>query len=234
MTEARFADMVELNDWLLRSAVDQPVLAPMRYRSVEIFGREKHLEALSVGEFFGPGRLTLDLLRCTRFPAPIPGIVVSDRPDVIVVENSDTYWAVLDVLRSPGFVGNIGVLAWGLGNAFPSQVSSLVFDLAGQGPVTGTVWYWGDLDPGGVDTASDAVAAAGMHGIDLRLPAGLWSALATCPIQGEGSVQWSNVRGRDAFGLTWESFADVIARQGRVAQESLPSAKLKDALTGLA
>ena len=89
--------------------------------------------------------------------------VVGAGPDVLVVENSDTYWVVLDALR--GVDGHrVGVVAWGSGRSFPSQVESLGVDVAGRGPVRGTTWYGGDYEPIGIEIAiaasraSDAIA----------------------------------------------------------------------------
>lgn len=89
------------------------------------------------------------MLSCVRRPAPLPAIAVGPGEDVLVVENSDSYWVAIDALHyNPKH--RIGAIAWESGNSFPSQVAALGVDVAGRGPVTGNVWYWGDLDPTGV------------------------------------------------------------------------------------
>jgi hypothetical protein len=115
-------------------------------------------------------------------------------------------------------------VAWGCGKAFPSQVAALGTDVAGHGPVTGRVWYWGDLDPPGLRIAHDAAAAATAAAVPQILPAtGLWKAMGNRPIQDEGKVDWSTGLGRHWLGAQlWDQLTHVRAAKGRVAQESVP------------
>jgi hypothetical protein len=99
---------------------------------VEVLGDEKHLDGMTRTSLFGPGRLSLQMLACIRIPAPLPAIVIGAGPDILIVENSDTYWVSAEIL---GGRDNhpIGALAWGCGKAFPSQVAALGVDVAGRG-----------------------------------------------------------------------------------------------------
>jgi hypothetical protein len=225
ISEARFTDLVAVNSWLAHLDGGPVAVVPARYRSVELFGDEKRLEAIARTGLFGPGRLTFELLACVRIPAPLPSAMVGDGPAVLVVENSDTYWTAVDVLR--GSSGHpIGAVAWGSGNAFPSQVSAFSVDLGGRGPVTGDVWYWGDLDPPGVAIAVEAARVAARAGgaVAVRPAAGLWAAMAERPVQDAGRVTWPDpAAGLSWFGAqVWHLFDPVRNVAGRVAQEAVP------------
>lgn len=119
----------------------------------------------------------------------------------------------------------IGAVAWGCGNAFPSQVAALGVDIGGRGPVTGVVWYWGDLDPAGLTIACDDAAAATAAGLpEIRPAAALRAAMAHRPVQNTGNVNWSAMPGREWLGeRLWEQTAVVREARGRVAQEAVPA-----------
>ena len=195
----------------------------MRYRSAEILGDEKALDTLAKTMLFGPGRLSFDLLACRRVPAPLPAVQVGPGSDLLVVENSDTYWvAVTQLKRHAGHC--IGAVAWGSGNAFPSQVHTLTVDIAGLGPVRGTVWYWGDLDPAGLAIASDASrASAQVDGPPIQPATQLWSAMLSRPLQDAGRISWTDRVGREWLGdELWAAITPVREAAARIAQESVP------------
>jgi hypothetical protein len=224
LSDSRLRELIALNDWLVHTDGGKTGVVPVRYRSAEIFGDEKCLDGMVRTKLFGPDRLSLDLLACVRIPAPLPSITIGPGPDVLVVENSDTYWVAADVLRSR-HDHRIGAIAWGCGNAFPSQVAALGVDVGGRGPVTGVVWYWGDLDPAGLMIATDAAAAAAAARLpEIRPASALWAAMADHPVQNTGNVNWSATFGRDWLGdRLWERTAAVREARGRVAQESVPA-----------
>ncbi len=224
LSDARLRDLIAINDWLARTTSGKVPVVPLRYRSAEIFGDEKRLDGMSRTSLFGPGRLSLHMLACRRIPAPLPAMVIGAGPDVLVVENSDTYWVAAETLSH---LRNhpVGVLAWGCGKAFPSQVATLGVDVAGRGPATGRVWYWGDLDPPGLLIAAEAAAAATAAAASRILPAtGLWAAMANCPVQEPRSIDWSSAPGQRWLGAQlWDQLAHVRRANGRVAQESVPA-----------
>lgn len=235
LSDARLRDLIAINDWLARTNGGSVPVVPLRYRSAEIFGDEKCLDGMSRTSLFGPGRLSLDLLACRRIPAPVPAMVIGAGPDVLVVENSDTYWVAAEIL---GHRSNhpVGVLAWGCGKAFPSQVATLGVDVAGRGPVTGRVWYWGDLDPPGLIIAADAAATASATAGPQILPAtGLWAAMANFPVQEPGSIDWSAAPGRRWLGAQlWGQLARVHRASGRIAQEAVPAEMIAAWADGMA
>jgi hypothetical protein len=222
LSDARLRELIAVNDWLARTNGGKTGVVPVRYRSAEIFGDEKCLDGMARTNLFGPGRLSFNLLACVRIPAPLPAVVVGPGPDILVVENSDTYWVAADTLRNTN-THRIGAVAWGCGNAFPSQVATLGVDIGGRGPATGAVWYWGDLDPAGLTIASDAATAAAAAGLpDIKPAAALWAAMADRPVQNRGNVSWLAMPGRDWLGdQLWEQTATVRETRGRVAQESV-------------
>lgn len=92
-----------------------------------------------------------------------------------------------------------------------SLFTALGVDVAGRGPVTGNVWYWGDLDPTGVAIGANAAAAAEAEGAPKIKPAvGLWVAMADRPIQDMGACDWSTANLRDWLGAPlWNRFEAV-------------------------
>lgn len=223
VSDERLRDLIAINSWLGRTNGEWVPVVPVRYRSVEILGHEKTLEAIARTNLFGPKRLSLELLACVRRPAPLPAVSVGPGDDLLVVENSDTYWVAVDALRTSD-THSVGAVAWGCGKAFPSQVGALSVDVAGRGPITGEVWYWGDLDPAGLTIAAEAAKAAKEIGAPPIRPAcDLWIATAGRPIQEPGHFDWSAEPGRDWVGAElWDQFSHVRDANGRVAQESVP------------
>jgi len=224
LSDARLRDLIAINDWLVRTDGGNMPVVPVRYRSAEVFGDEKRLESMTRTNLFGTGRLSLHMLACRRIPAPLPAVVISAGPDVLVVENSDTYWVAAETLSR---LDNhpVGAVAWGCGKTFPSQVAALGVDIAGRGPVTGRVWYWGDLDPPGLRIAADAAAAATVAAAPQVQPAvGLWAALADRPVQDAGEIDWSTAPGSHWLGAQlWDQLQYVRDAGGRIAQESVPA-----------
>lgn len=227
LSDARFDDLVAINDWLVRyHGRHGPI--PMRYRSVQLFGDEKRLETIARTSLFGPGRLSLDMLACVRLPPPLAAAAVGSGPDLLVVENSDTYWTAVHVLRDCD-THPIGTVAWGAGRSFSAQVPTLTVDVAGRGPVRGTVWYWGDMDPEGLSIAASSADAARAEAVEIRPPVALWAAMAQRPAQDRGSIDWTAEPGREWLGPElWERLALIRSVSGRVAQESVPASVMTD------
>jgi len=215
-----FDDLVAINAWLVGDRGRVAPIVPIRYRSAEIFDREKRLDELARSSLFGPDRLSLDMLSCRRIAPPLAAAAVGAGADVLVVENSDTYWVVLEALRSVDG-HNIGVVAWGSGRSFPSQVESLGVDVAGRGPVRGTTWYWGDYDPPGLDIA--VAASRATETVTVAPAAGLWAAMADVSVQGAGEHDWARTEGVDWLGLdVWARLQHVRTARARIAQERVP------------
>jgi len=229
----QFGQLVAINDWLAATDARPVPLVPHRFRSAELFGNEKALDDLAKTTLFADGRLSYELLRCTRYAAPLPAAVVGGGPDILVVENSDPYWVAVEALRSsPDHP--VGAVVWGCGRSFPSQVASLATDVAGRGPVAGTIWYWGDLDPTGVAIAIAAAEQADRHGVGNLAPAAaLWQAFASCGISQAGKHEWTDVGHSWLGGTLWDSLSGVRAASGRVPQEAVPVGEVAAWAAGL-
>jgi Uncharacterized protein conserved in bacteria C-term(DUF2220) len=223
LTESRFNDLVAINTWLAQTRGTCTPLLPMRYRSAQVFGDEKRMEAMARTGLFGPGRLSMELLACQRLPPPLAAAEVGPGADVLVVENSDPYWMAIAALRTEA-AHSIGLVAWGAGKSFPSQIPTLNVDVAGRGPIRGTVWYWGDMDPDGLTIAVEAAnAAAASGGPAIRPAAQLWAAMADSPVQNSGNVDWPPAAGQHWLGTELFDQLDAVRQaRGRVAQESVP------------
>ena len=171
LTPPQYVTLETVNAWLHRHRDE--LIVPLRERSLDIFGHEKVLDRLLGTSLFGPGRLTLTLLRTRRTTVQFTSAVVGDSSLLLVVENSDTYDSVLRALTNRSDHG-VGIVGWGAGAAFEASVLSIPrFDR----PVT-DVAYFGDLDEKGLRIPTNAATLAQREGLSVLRPAtGLYAAL---------------------------------------------------------
>ncbi|MGH3682356.1 MAG: DUF2399 domain-containing protein, partial [Natronosporangium sp.] len=171
LTPSQRGTLERVNRWLHTQR--DPLVVPMRERSIEIFGDEKALDRLLPTGLFGSGRLCLDLLRCRRVaPRMVTEPVGSGAGDLLlVVENSDTFDSLLRALRqTPGH--RIGTVGWGAGAAFEGSVRAVDRAAATE------ICYFGDLDEKGLRTPTQAAALARRERLPPVRPAtGLYDAL---------------------------------------------------------
>lgn len=153
-----------VNDWLRDRGRDTDRV-PLRERSLEIFGHEKILDRLLGTSLFGPGRLTLDLLRTFRSHPPLPAVRVGPGGVLLVVENSDTFTTLLECVRREPF--GIGWVAWGAGGAFEASVRT-VPELR---PAVAEVRYFGDLDFDGLRIPASAARISDLEQLPPVRPA---------------------------------------------------------------
>lgn len=167
------AELLEqVNAWLFRGAgADQPPV-PLRERSLELLGEEKALDTLVGTSLFGPGRLTLELLRTYRVTLPLHVTSVGSGDVLLVVENSDTFDSLRRALSEAP--GRVGTLAWGAGAGFESSVLSV----ASMRPAVREIRYFGDLDAAGLRIPAAASRLARQVGLPAVRPAtALYTAL---------------------------------------------------------
>lgn len=161
-----------VNRWL--HAVRDPTPAPVRERSLEIFGDEKVLNRLIPTSLFAAGRMNLDLLATYRAVVRFTSELVGSSGDLLlVVENCDTFDSLVRVLRERNDhrVGHVG---WGAGAAFEASVLSI----PRLYPPPTEVAYFGDLDEKGLRIPVNAATVAVREGIpSIRPAAGLYGAL---------------------------------------------------------
>ncbi|MET8453157.1 Wadjet anti-phage system protein JetD domain-containing protein [Streptomyces sp. NPDC005209] len=166
LTAAQTEDLLACNRWFRDSsnAPDRHTPIPLRERSYEIFRDEKRLDALISGALFALGRLTLDQLATYRQPPPLAHHQVGDGDTLLVVENSDTYATLHDLLaKQPG---RTRFIAFGAGRSFEASVSRLT-ELSG----IHRILYYGDLDADGLAIPARASLTALQHGLPPIEPA---------------------------------------------------------------
>lgn len=220
------ADVLARVDKFLRDGgADRPVV-PHRERSVEMFGDEKRLDAVVRSRLFTTGALTLDLLRCYVAPLPLTAQHTGDpgpRPELLIVENHATYASALAVARERAQAGKHALaIGYGAGNQLPASLAG-ASQLA---PVPKLLWYFGDLDEGGLVTARAADAAARAAGLPPLRPAlPLYRALLN--YGEEQPSRGGHVSDDVACALaSWlgeptltSAAADILSRGQRLAQE---------------
>ncbi len=144
----RRADLQAVNAFLLSMRGREPVPAPTRERSLQIFGDEKRLDDLRKGEpALFEGRVTLADLHCYPVAPPLPHESpperVPGRP-VLVLENYHSWDSFCRWNREAALYAAI---AYGGGNAFRQGAGNLD-DLIVWTQAKGAM-YLGDLDPAG-------------------------------------------------------------------------------------
>ncbi|MGH3913785.1 MAG: Wadjet anti-phage system protein JetD domain-containing protein [Pseudonocardiaceae bacterium] len=162
-TQAQLLEQV--NAWLFRSGGRDHLRVPLRERSLELLGEEKALDTLIGTSLFGPGRLTLELLRTYRVTLPLHTTSVGPGDVLLVVENSDTFDSLRRALsQAPG---RVGTLAWGAGAGFESSVLSVI----SMEPAVREIRYFGDLDAAGLRIPASASRLALQEGLPAVQPA---------------------------------------------------------------
>jgi hypothetical protein len=161
----------ELEEFLLR--VHQGLVrgefqtrAPLKYRSLQLTGREKRLGELAQTGLFGDGRLDLELLGCFSETPPLAYDSINDSPSIIIFENADAFSLARSVLRS---VANprFGMVGFGGGNGIAQSLPSLAM----LGRPLQRIVYVGDLDVHGLKIATRAVRSAARTGLPQVEPA---------------------------------------------------------------
>jgi hypothetical protein len=220
ITDGNLASLLAINDWLVSTKGGKVPAVPQRIRSAEVLGDEKGFDALSKTSLFGPGKLSWGLLGAIQVEPPLALRRVGPGGAVLVVENADPYWLAVDALRAGS--GPVGLVAWGQGRAGMRSLPTL----AHEPDVTGPVWYWGDLDPVGLDIPTDASPAVEATGLGPLVPAvALYEAMADHADRAGGTECRSAWTGRDRSrwlgDRMWARFGRVVESGHRVAQEVL-------------
>lgn len=146
-----------LDQWL--TANPSPPPAPVKERSLEIWGDEKLLDRLQRGPLRDR---SIDGLQLVVVHPPLVVEQISNAGAGLLVENATTWWSLVTTARlhlAAGAVTTIGWIAYGAGN----QVGAAVPGLADKRPTA--LWYFGDLDGRGLCFADDASRSAGLAGL---------------------------------------------------------------------
>lgn len=220
LTAAQQDILERLNDWLHTHR--DPLVVPLRERSLDIFGHEKTLDRLVPTNLFGPGRLTLDLLRTRRALVRFTTEPVGDGDDLLVVENSDTFDSLVHALRDHAGRHRFRLVGWGAGTAFEASVLSV----AKIEPPVRAVAYFGDLDEKGLRIPANAAVLAAAEGLPpVRPAAGLYDALFSLAAPQSGQRKTSPAAAADV--TAWLSprhrhpAMAHLAAGNRLAQEAV-------------
>ena len=220
----QFEMLKRLNDWLGTDARHGEVVST-RLRSAEIFGQEKYIDELVRSPaLFGPGKITYELLATKRLAPPMYVEQVGGGDELLVVENADPFWAIVEVLR--GLDSPIGRVGCGWGRCAEASIAGAERD--GRPSI---IWYWGDFDPEGIAIAEGVAATAERFGLPAVRPAiALWLEMATVEAQDPGKFSWDKVDSRWLGTEAWTALASVRLAHGRVAQEKVNLPALRRAL----
>jgi hypothetical protein len=162
-------DLLAIQQFLASGGRQRPFV-PLRERSADIFGDEKRLDSLVSTQVFGPGRLSLEMLRCFEVMPPLtwePGRPEAP-PRLLVIENLHTFDSFR---RWNGICPAYAAVAYGHGNQFLKTARDLPRLITQLG--IEQVEYFGDLDRRGLEIASRAADLLAPLGTLLR-PATRW------------------------------------------------------------
>lgn len=169
--ERQLTMLAQVNAFLRDGGSRRP-LVPAEERSLELFDNEKVIADRVGGQaLWGPGRLSLDLLRCVPSKTPFAYEQVGDGTRLLVVENQATFMTCRDLLRDEPDHPYAAVV-FGAGRAAGTTIGYLT-----ELPFAVTaVDYFGDLDVDGLEMAAACIDAAkgcdvdaGLHGQLYRL-----------------------------------------------------------------
>lgn len=210
LTTAQVHALTAVNTWLRDRSRDTD-RAPLRERSLEVFGHEKTLDRMLGTGLFGAGRLTLDLLRTFRAHPPLPAVHLGTGAVLLVVENADTFATLLECVHRES--RGVGWIAWGAGGAFEASVRS-----AGDlDPAVTEIRYFGDLDYDGLRIPANAWVTARTEGLPPLLPAvTLYQQLLATQIRQSGQPHVDEAARQPLIG--WLASADT-ADSAEVASE---------------
>jgi hypothetical protein len=231
LTTAQVHALTAVNTWLRDRGRDTD-RSPLRERSLEVFSHEKTFDRLLGTGLFGPGRLTLELLRTFRAHPPLPAVHIGTGDVLLVAENADTFATLLECARRDP--QGVGWIAWGAGGAFEASVRS-VGDLD---PAVTEIRYFGDLDYDGLRIPANACATARTEGLPPLLPAvTLYRQLLASQVRQGGQPQvddaarqaltgWLGGVGTADSSQVARQVADLLRDGQRVPQEALGSREL--------
>jgi hypothetical protein len=160
--QVRFLEQVHRG--LVNGDFQEP--APLKYRSLQLTGREKQLASLARSALFGSGRLTLELLGCLSEALPLAWESVGEADAMLIFENAGPFAVACHVLGSmtdPPY----GVVAYGAGRS----VIAALGHLPKLKRTVHHIDYVGDLDARGLDILLGALERAAALGLPPVRPA---------------------------------------------------------------
>lgn len=223
LSSTQFSNLVAVYNWLARTRGDVVPIVPIRCSSSVT--RSGWNMSCTPQRCSGPDYSTWTFWPAGAFHPQWQRPKSDQDPTCSSSRTAIPTWTAIEVLRNHPTAHPVGAVAWGCGTSFLAQVPTLALDIAGRGPVTGTVWYWGDLDPEGLAIATNAAtASAEIKGPPIRAAKQLWAAMANQPVQSPGTITLSDI-GSEWLGQELHAkLSTVRSAGGRVAQEAVPQA----------
>ncbi len=211
-----FSELRLLNEFF--KAQRKRVPAPIKERSLQIFGDEKRLDQLlRSSALFQEGRLTLEMLRCFIVAEPLPWMPgPTNIGPVLVIENAAT-WHSYRQWNSKRQA--FSAVVYGCGNRFVDSVTAMKDIFAALDGVR-QVFYFGDLDPRGLSIPQEASARALASGLPPIEPH-LWSYRQLLML-GEGRSQPYDGTPPATCLCDWLGEVGEAARQILAAGQRLP------------
>ncbi|MCW5557449.1 MAG: hypothetical protein KIT22_06425 [Verrucomicrobiae bacterium] len=152
-----FEELEQLNRFLTAAPADKP-LVPIKERSLEVLGDEKRLDVLRGSSLFRSDRLDLERhLRCQIVGEPLGwkrGPQNTGR--VLIIENAATWHSYC---RWNEVVREFSALVYGRGLQ-AAQSTRYLGDILAEIPGPQQIFYFGDLDPPGLQIPQQASAYA--------------------------------------------------------------------------
>ena len=211
------SDALKIHEFLKRNP--EPPIVPIKERSWQIFGDEKHLETILGSTLFGANRLTEDLLRCRTVSLTLLYHSLPTRIEepALIVENESSFHSFTRLNAQKEIYS---ATVYGAGHAV-LKATKFLQELA-ESLKTNQFLYFGDLDRRGLGIAQELNESMRKVGITI-IPAEILyrnlldvsSACQGTPIDLPNSfVSWLPIS------LQTE-VCDHIRERGRIAQEGL-------------
>ncbi|WP_329025719.1 hypothetical protein [Streptomyces sp. NBC_00690] len=213
-----------LNDFLLADGATSELI-PLRDRSFELFGEEKHLDGIHESKWVLGGFLSIgDHLRAYLTPEPLNIIELGPAPWLLIVENTATFDNLRRILRKWPHPDEVGWIAFGDGDRVASSITTLPERLAETGHPLTEILYYGDLDYDGLHCVTLTSQRSTSVGLPPLTPAsGLYAELITCTRRYTDAVAPETARGVSAWlpAPLASHTADALTSGAVVRQEAL-------------
>jgi len=147
---ARLELLRRINEFLIRRRGKPMAMVPLAERSLEIFGDEKRLMGhIGQDDTLFEGRLPLQLLGAYQVKPPLVNAISKTAPEgspILIIENLATFesFRVWNLKT-----GAFSAVVWGNGNSLSQSHVSL--DDFGLESGASSFFYFGDLDPHGIE-----------------------------------------------------------------------------------
>ncbi|HVU09238.1 MAG TPA: Wadjet anti-phage system protein JetD domain-containing protein [Verrucomicrobiae bacterium] len=205
------------------------MIAPIKERSLQIFGDEKRLDYLLDSALFREGRLSLELLACEIVGQPFGwkrGPV--DTGKILVVENAATWHSYARWNSEKHLFTGV---VYGCGNCFLENIRHLA-DILAEFSSPQRIFYFGDLDYQGLRIPIEASKRAIKIGLPSVEP-DLWSYGHLLKVGQPQEVEYDSPEASAVVGYEWLAHLAKPARAlleagNRLAQEHIGLEFLSD------